>query len=159
MSAFGPVSPRRATCKRPNRRARPIAPDEAVEIARALYPSASVTSVGLPSGPRGAYRVSLREPGDASARIGPVVFLDPRTRAVLQRADRATRTGGDRFLVWQRILHEGEAFGVVGRVVICITGLLPPLLVVTGTMIWLRQRRKPRAADVGVPVVVAGSDA
>ena len=159
VSAFGPVSPSPRNVLAPESSGRPIAPDEAVEIARALYPGAKVTSVGLPSGPRGAYRVSLREPGDASARVGPVVFLDPRTRAILQRTDRATRTGGDRFLVWQRILHEGEAFGVVGRVVICITGLLPPLLVVTGTMIWLRQRRKPRAADAGAPVVVAGSDA
>lgn len=159
VAAFGPVSPSPRNLQAPESPGPSIAPDEAVEIARALYPSARVTSVGLPSGPRGAYRISLREPGDLSARIGPVVFVDPRTRAVLQRADRATRTGGDRFLAWQRILHEGEAFGVVGRVVICITGLLPPLLVVTGTMIWLRQRRQPRAADVGAPVVVAGSDA
>ena len=119
---------------------------------------ASATSLGLPAGPRGAYRVSLRAPGDASARFGPVVFLDPRTGTVLSRADRATRTRGDAFLVWQRVLHEGEAFGLAGRIVICVTGALPALLVVTGAIIWLRQRRRVRSDQVGV-AAAAGFDA
>jgi uncharacterized iron-regulated membrane protein len=156
--AFGPVSASPRGIQAPESSGRPIPPDDAVAIVRALYPEASVTSLGLPAGPRGAYRVSLRAPGDSSARFGPVVLLDPRSGVVLNRADRATRTRGDTFLVWQRVLHEGEAFGIAGRILICVTGALPALLVVTGAMIWLQQRRKPRTDQIGA-AATAGSDA
>ncbi|HTO46053.1 MAG TPA: PepSY-associated TM helix domain-containing protein [Burkholderiales bacterium] len=158
VGGFGPVSASSRGIQAPESSGRPIPPDDAVAIARALYPEAKVASLGLPAGPRGAYRVSLRAPGDSSARFGPVVFLDPRSGAVLNRMDRGTRTRGDAFLVWQRVLHEGEAFGIVGRIVICSAGALPALLVVTGAMIWLRQRRKPRTDRVGAAAAV-GSNA
>jgi len=158
VGAFGPVSASPRSIQAPESPGRAIAPDDAVAIARALYPDASVTSLGLPAGPRGAYRVSLRAPGDAAARFGPVVFLDPRSGAVLSRADRTTRTRGDAFLAWQRVLHEGETFGLAGRIVLCIVGALPALLVITGAMIWLRQRRKPQPDQVGAAAAV-GSDA
>jgi uncharacterized iron-regulated membrane protein len=73
-----------------------------------------------------------------------VIFIDPRTRAILYRADRSTRTAGDTFVHWQRIVHEGGALGVPGRVVTFLGGVLPPLLMVTGLMIWLRTRGKRR---------------
>ena len=77
---------------------RPITPDEAVAVARARFPEASVTGVGLPAGPRGVYRIALREAGDDSARGGIVVFVDPRSSAVLRQLDPATQTRGDVFL-------------------------------------------------------------
>jgi uncharacterized iron-regulated membrane protein len=69
---------------------------------------------------------------------GPVsVFLDPATGAVLRRTE---PTAVDRFLSMQRVLHTGAAFGPLGRVVLCAAGLLPLLLVTTGTLMWLRHR-------------------
>jgi uncharacterized iron-regulated membrane protein len=41
----------------------------------------------------------------------------------------------------QRNLHSGERLGLVGRIAICAAGLLPLLFVITGTIMWLRQRR------------------
>ena len=41
--------------------------------------SATVASVGFPAGPRGVYRIALREPGDDSERGTAVVFVDPRS--------------------------------------------------------------------------------
>jgi uncharacterized iron-regulated membrane protein len=146
VAGFGPISASPRGIQAPESPGASISPDEAAGIALALYPEANVTGLGLPAGPRGVYRVNLRGASDASARLGPVVFLDPRTGAVLVRADRATRTGGDAFLAWQRVLHEGEAFGSVGRIVICAAGLLPALLVITGSIMWLRQRRGPQRA-------------
>lgn len=51
---------------------------------------------------------------------------------MLFSVDRASRGGGDVFLMWQRMLHEGSAFGRLRRVVVLLGGLLPPLLMVTG---------------------------
>ena len=87
------------------------------------------------------YRIALREQGDDSERGGIVVFVDPRSSAVLRQLDPATQTSGDAFLAYQRPLHEGDALGIGGRVVISVVGLLPALFVVTGTMMWLRSRR------------------
>ncbi len=142
VAVFGSVSSSPRGIQAPESSGALIGPDEAVKIAKGLYPGANVIGLGLPAGPRGAYRVNLREPGDASPRSGTVMFIDPRSRAILHRADRASRTAGDGFILWQRILHEGSAFGVPGRFVTFLGGLLPPLLMVTGLMMWLRKRRR-----------------
>ena len=128
---------------------RPIAIDRAVAIARELYPHAAVVGIGLPAGPRGAYRVALREAGDDSA--GPVtqVFIDPLSEAILRKIDRSTQTRGDAFLALQRPLHEGTPLGALGRALFFVVGLLPALLVVTGTMMWLRKRKTRRRIIAG----------
>jgi len=113
-----------------------IAPDAAARAAQSLYPGAKVTAIGFPAGPRGAYRVSLRVGDDAA-----VVFLDPATGQVLRRQDASTQKTGERFLAAQRALHTGDAFGV-GRIVVFLAGLLPALLAATGTLMWLRSRRR-----------------
>jgi uncharacterized iron-regulated membrane protein len=123
---------------------KPIAIDRAVSIARELYPNAAVTNIGLPTGPRGVYRITLREAGDDSARPVTQMFIDPVSEAVLHKVDRSTQTRGDAFLALQRPLHEGEPLGGIGRAVFFIVGLLPLLFVITGTMMWLRSRRARR---------------
>jgi uncharacterized iron-regulated membrane protein len=117
---------------------RAIGPDAAATIALQRYPNAAVIGIGLPAGPRGTYRVNLREAGDTTSRSGTVVFIDPRSQAILHKVDRSSRSNGDVFLLWQRILHEGGAFGGTGRFVVFLGGLLPPLFVVTGLIMWLR---------------------
>jgi uncharacterized iron-regulated membrane protein len=114
---------------------KPIALGEAMGIAQALHPGASISALGLPAGPRGAYRIGFSG--------GAVVFVDPASGVVLRRLDPSTRTPGDRFLSAQRALHTGDALGPLGRVLIFAVGLLPALFVVTGTTMWLRQRRAP----------------
>lgn len=151
VSVFTALSPSLRGVQAPESSGRPMAADEALDIVRKLYPTATVASIGLPSGPRGAYRASLREPGDRSERGSTVIFVDPRTREVLRRADRSTQTGGDMFLAWQRFVHTGEGLNIVWRMLICIVGLLPGLLVVTGTTMWLRQRRRAAVARTALP--------
>ena len=117
----------------------------------------SVIGLGLPAGPRGVYRVNLREAGDTSARSTTVVFIDPRSSAVLQAVDRTTRGGGDTFLAWQRMLHEGSAFGVTWRFLVFLGGLLPALMMVTGLTMWLR-RHKRRERGAASPARAAAGD-
>jgi len=90
--------------------------------------------------------IALREPGDDSERGAAAIFIDPRAGTVLRQIDRASRTGGDAFLAYQRPLHEGDPLGLIGRIVIAIIGLLPAMFVVTGTIMWLAPRRRRRAA-------------
>jgi len=146
VAAFGTLSPSPRGIQAPEGTGRPITPDEAAAVAKAQYPDAAVIGLGFPAGPRGVYRINLREAGDTSPRSGTMLLVDPRSRAILLRADRTTRTGGDGFILWQRILHEGSAFGVPVRIVTSLGGLLPPVLMVTGLLMWLRQRRARRDA-------------
>ena len=73
------------------------------------------------------------------------------------RADRSTRRASDGFILWQRILHEGSAFGIPGRIITLLGGLLPSTLMVTGLLMWLRKRRARRAEKV-VSVAAVGSE-
>jgi uncharacterized iron-regulated membrane protein len=141
VGALAPVSPSPRGMQAAESQGRLITPDEAVAVARARFPEASVASVGIPAGARGVYRIALREAGDDSERGAIVVFVDPRSRSVLRQLDPATQTSGDTFLAYQRPLHEGDALGIGGRVAVSVVGSLPALFVVTGTMMWLRSRR------------------
>jgi len=125
----------------PDAKGRAITPDDAVATARSRYSGSTVAGIGFPAGFRGVYRIALREAGDHSERGMTVVFIDPRSAAVLRQADPSSQTRGDAFLAFMRPLHEGEALGIGGRIVIAFVGLLPALFVVTGTMMWLRSRR------------------
>jgi len=121
-----------------------ISMDRAADVARELYPNATVIGVGAPSGPGGTFRVALREAGDDGPRPVTQVLIDPISGAVLRTVDRAGQTPGDAFLAYQRPLHEGATLGAIGRSAIFVVGFLPALFVVTGSMIWLRGRRARR---------------
>jgi uncharacterized iron-regulated membrane protein len=145
VAAFTSISPPARNIQAPAAPdgAKALTLDAAVDIAQALYPAETVWSVGLPNGPRGTYRVNLSEPGvpEMQPARGSVVFIAPYSGTVLRRIDASTRTAGDNFLALQRNLHSGERLGIVGRIVICVVGLLPLLFVITGTIMWLKQRR------------------
>ena len=154
VAAFGPLSPSPRSIQSPEGSGRPVSPDDAVDAALAYYPDAAVVGVQLPAGPRGVYRIMLREAGDESARPATAVYVDPRLNAVLYRADRATRTAGDRFLTLQRVLHEGSWWGAIGRTVTFITGLLPAVLAITGLILYLRSRRRRRSRLGAAPAAL-----
>ena len=139
VAFFGPLS--EPTRNVPATRPASVDADRAAEIARALYPAATVTAIGFPAGPQAVYRIALREAGDGSARPVTQVWVDPVSGDVVRRVDRASQTRGDAFLALQRPLHEGDALGGVGRALVFAVGWLPPLFVVTGAMMWLRGRR------------------
>lgn len=156
VAAVGKVSPSPRNLQAPEATGRPMPADDAIATARRAVPDATVIGFGFAQGPRGAYRVNLRERGDTTSRSGSVVFVDPRTGTILQRTTRATRGAGDAFLLWQRILHEGGWLGPVGRFVTFAGGLMPPLLFVTGFAMWLRKRaRRSQASAAGAGVGVA----
>ena len=73
------------------------------------------------------------------------LFVDAASGAVVRRIRGSDRTAGDRFLAVQHGLHTGEMLGAA-RALLFIGGLLPAVLVVTGTMMWLRQRRRKYVA-------------
>jgi uncharacterized iron-regulated membrane protein len=141
VAVFSPLAPRNVQAPEPAEGGKPIPLEQAVKIAQDLYPGVPVAGIGLPTGPRGVYRVNLKTAGSTAPVSQAAVFVEPRSGDVLRNSGPATRSGGENFLVMQRLLHEGATLGPVGRALLFITGLLPALFVVTGSMMWLRQRR------------------
>ena len=121
--------------------------DEAVRIARGRFPAAEPRWIETPDGPEGVYRVQLHQPGEPGRRFPKTnVWIDPGTGVVLAVRDPKSEGAGDTVLAWLHPLHSGEAFGLVGRIVVLLAGFSPPLLFVTGVMRW-RQKRRARQAD------------
>ena len=121
----------------------PIAPSRAIAAAASVFPDAEVTSINLPSmGPEGVYVVRMRQPGEARQSGGAsVVWVDQYHGDILHIRNPRTMSAGDTFLLWQFPLHNGEAFGLPGRLVILLSGLSLPLLYITGLSIWWRKHR------------------
>ena len=143
VEAFSPITPRTGTiASNVSGDAVDIDVDAAVAIARDHLPGAKVTGIGLPREEAGTYRVALSEPAHPRDSAGrSYVRVDRHTGEV-----RATRTwdgmtAADRFLDWQLPLHNGEAFGLIGRLIVFVTGLLPSALLVTGFLIWRHRQR------------------
>lgn len=119
--------------------------DQAVAIARSVYPDAELKRLYLPSRPDGVYVARVRRPGEVRRSSGNTrVWIEQYSGEVLAVRDWNRRTAADAFFAWQFPLHNGEAFGLAGRWIVFMTGLAPAVLYVTGVMLWLRRRRSRR---------------
>jgi uncharacterized iron-regulated membrane protein len=95
----------------------------------------------------GVYQVGLRQPGEVMESSGQSrVWLDQYSGKVLRIHDWRQFTGGETFLAWLFPLHNGEAFGLVGRWIVFFTGFVPLVLYVTALrMWWLKQKAHRRS--------------
>lgn len=125
-----------------------ISLDEALARAQAHWPEGRARWVDTPAADAAVYRVRIWLPGGPSQRFPrSLVWVHAQTGAVLAARDARQQSTSDAVLAWLHPLHNGEAFGLVGRIVVCLAGLLPLLLVVTGLQRW-RDRRRARQARV-----------
>lgn len=123
----------------------PISLDTAVATARALFPAAEVRwieSSGAAGGPVSVRLHQSQEPGRRFAKTQ--VWIHPLTGAVLEVWNPLNSATGNRFLEWMHPIHNGEAFGLVGRWLVCISGVVPTILLVTGIIRW-RQKHRVKA--------------
>ena len=90
----------------------------------------------------GLWWLSFGLPTEGAFRYGYYgLTLDGRSGAVVEVYAPGWGNAADRFLAAQFPLHSGEAFGLPGRIAVFISGLLIPLLIWTGIVIWWRKRR------------------
>jgi uncharacterized iron-regulated membrane protein len=124
----------------------PIGLAAALTVARSRYPEGRLEGLYPADGENGVYRISIREvPGLSHFWSGRQIIVDQYSGAVLQVRDPGTRsTAAQTFIDWQWPLHSGKAFGWTGRILVFITGLLCPVLFVTGVIRWLQKRRARR---------------
>lgn len=116
----------------PGSGAKPLSAEQAVALARQAFPEGELRYIGIPHEDIGVYHIVLREPGEVLASGGQSqVWLDQYSGKILRVHDWRQFTGGKIFLAWLFPLHNGEAFGLVGRWIVFLTGFVPLVLYVT----------------------------
>ena len=148
LAALAPFTERPASRRQagaPPEQAWKIGWDEAIANARAVHAVDPIAGVGKIEA-RGYYQVRFLPTGDIMDSGTIRVFIDGRNGDVLGKFDHRYGTVGDKIRIWQFPLHSGQGFGMPGRVLVCLVGLIPPMLAVTGIWLWLRRRRLRRAA-------------
>jgi uncharacterized iron-regulated membrane protein len=117
--------------------------DHIVMLAQQHFPTAQIKWIETPNGETGSYRINLRQEGEPSQRFPKTnLWLDQYSGDILASRDIHNDSSGDTFLRWLHPLHSGQAFGLTGRIIICISGLLPLILFVTGLIRWQQKKRK-----------------
>ncbi|MGH8556378.1 MAG: PepSY domain-containing protein, partial [Methylococcales bacterium] len=69
------------------------------------------------------------------------VWIDQYSGTVLGSNDPNEYAKVKTFLSIQWELHSGQAFGLAGRILVCLVGLVPSILYITGFVRWLQKRR------------------
>jgi uncharacterized iron-regulated membrane protein len=119
--------------------------DEVLSRVHSHLPAGVPRWVDTPAASSAVFRVRLALPGDPSRRFPrSYVWVHGHSGEILAVRDARLGSAGDTVLHWLHPLHNGEAFGLTGRVLACVAGLLPLGLVWTGWLRW-RDRRRARA--------------
>lgn len=119
--------------------------DQAAGLAQRLFPDGRITYIGIPHEPSDVYQITMYRPGDVRASTGnSEVWLDQYSGAVLKVRDWRTFTAGDRFVAWLFPLHNGEAFGLIGRWIVFVCGFVPLILYATALRVWWLKRQAHR---------------
>jgi uncharacterized iron-regulated membrane protein len=142
---IGKISPMRPPPK-PQSKLKPmgerISLDRAVNLGSVLFPGARLCWIETPSDAQGSYRINFRQNGEPSRRFPKTnVWIDQYSGEILAVNDPRKFSAGDTFLSWMHPLHSGEALGLPGRLLVLISGLLCPVLLVTGWLRWVQKRR------------------
>jgi len=118
----------------------------AIAIGQQTLPKARLAWIETPGANGGFFRLRMGQPGDPSHRFPhSFVWIDPSSGAVAATFDSGTSGTSTTINNWVHPLHDGSAAGLPGRILICLIGLIPTLLLATGYARW-RLRRQHRLA-------------
>jgi uncharacterized iron-regulated membrane protein len=114
----------------------------AVAAARGVFPDAELKRIYTPEGEAGTYRIVLRQALERFnlSHTYTQVWVDQYSADVLHVVDPARFSAGTALMSYRLAFHNGEAFGLSGRVAVSMLGALLVLLYVAGIMQWLRRR-------------------
>jgi uncharacterized iron-regulated membrane protein len=116
-----------------------LGPDHVVQIVKKTMPGAVLRSVTMP----GALDAPLSAAVESRFGTTATVFVHPNTGAVIAVRDMANKGGGDSFMALQRPMHDGQGnLGWVWEFLVFLSGLVPLLFVITGTIMWLKKRKR-----------------
>ena len=154
FSALKPTQP--DVHSRPTAGGTRLTVDQALAKGLEYFPQAQVIWVHVPTLATEPYDLEMRQPSEPVTRFPHThVFLDQYDGRVLAAQDPRRDTVGDMILNWIVPIHDGKAFGTIGRAWVMLIGLVPALLSVTGLMRWWQKRPKDAIARRGAAAPAA----
>lgn len=116
--------------------------DQAIALGKDVFPLATLSRVYPPAAAYDPIKLRFSQPTEVSRRVGrSEVWVDPYRNTVVAVKDPINSAVGDRFLYWLFPLHNGEAFGLIGRCFVFVLGLMPMTLFVSGCLLWSKRKR------------------
>lgn len=137
VELFSPATYRYWFHSNPNTNLASLGMADAAEIAEHVYPSGRLQVIYGATKPDSTFTVckdGVEQAGSLLKRR--CVVMDKYSGKILDIDDPAVGTAGEVLSHWQWPLHSGQAFGMTGRLLVCMSGLLCPLLFVTGVVRW-----------------------
>jgi len=114
--------------------------NEISNIAHHLFPKAKLQRIYFPLSAGDPYRVIMRQHNEVRKTSGSTqLWINSSDGKVLSVQQPQTMGAGDAFINWMYPLHNGEAFGLLGRIIVFVTGISLVTLYITGLMIWWRK--------------------
>jgi uncharacterized iron-regulated membrane protein len=114
--------------------------DQAAEIALSVFPESSIARLYLPADEQAPWRVTFMHPGEWWNEYGAsTVYIDQYSGDVLEVWDIRELPAGNVFLTWMFPLHNGDALGLPGRLLVFFSGLLMAGLFATGVYMWVKK--------------------
>ncbi|GAB5499610.1 MAG: PepSY-associated TM helix domain-containing protein [Pseudohongiellaceae bacterium] len=121
-----------------------ISIDEAASIGQSVFPDSRMARLYLPANAEATWRVTFMHPEEWWNEYGAsTVYIDQYDGEVLEVWDARDLPAGSTLLSWMFPLHNGDALGLPGRILVFLSGLLMTGLFVTGIYMWLK-KRQPR---------------
>ena len=121
---------------------RRISIDEAIAAAERALPGAFASSIGLPAGPKGVFRILKKFPEDRTPAGRSRVYVDQFSGKVLLVENTRTAPPGTRILNLKRSAHTGDIFGAPTQALYFLVSLGIALQAITGALIWWNARGK-----------------
>jgi uncharacterized iron-regulated membrane protein len=136
----GSIRPAASSAQGPDQQS--LLPDAVVELVERNFPASHIRVLTTPEDRTGTYSVTILERGQPDrSNAWTTVLIDQYSGNILASQRPLTRSVGAGFLSWLLPLHNGEAFGTVGRLVVFVLGCLPAVLYGTGVYLWWRRRK------------------
>jgi uncharacterized iron-regulated membrane protein len=118
--------------------------DEAIAIAEQALPGAFSASIGIPNGPKAAFRILKKFPEDRTPAGRSRVYVDQFSGKVLLVENTRTAPLGTRILNLKRSAHTGDIFGAPTQALYFIVSLGIALQAITGALIWFNGRKRTK---------------
>jgi len=123
--------------------ARPITPDQAMQIAASAIPGTFPFQINIP-GPKAAYQIRSRFPEDLTPGGRSRVIVDQYSGKVLFAEGSRTAPAGARMVILNRAIHTGDIFGIPSKTLMSLASLMAVIQVVSGAIMWWKRTRRPK---------------
>jgi uncharacterized iron-regulated membrane protein len=132
------IMPSRLLLPQPRRGTTYTEPDRALTVAQALLQKDAPSRMQMPAY-GGTYRISMIEHHFMRSDIERVVTIDPYSGKVLFVSSDADLSFAQRLFATNEAVHTGGAFGVMGRALMALAGIMVLPQAVSGFMMWWKR--------------------